>query len=162
MASIVASAPVVAGLGLALKPRAAVRAAAPSLFLGQRLAVSSSAHAAVKAPKFVVRATAEETEETEFVTKSKALLKDATEKWNAVEDKTTVLIYVGGAGVALWLSSTIVGAVNSIPLLPKFLELVGTVYTGWFIYRYLLFKSSRKELSLLIDDLKTKITVGKE
>ncbi|CAI5535135.1 unnamed protein product [Closterium sp. Naga37s-1] len=157
MASAVATVPIAAGFGISLKPRAAVRVAAPSLFLGNRIAASSRSETA-KTRKFVVRATNEEYEESEFVKKSKEVLEDAKDKWDAVEDKSTVVIYGGGALVALWLSSTIVSAVNSIPLLPKFLELVGTVYSGWFIYRYLLFKSSRKELSLLIDDLKAKIT----
>ena len=80
------------------------------------------------------------------------------EKWDAVENKSTVLVYGGGAIVALWLSSIVVGAVNSVPLLPKILELVGLGYTGWFVYRYLLFKSSRKELATDIDALKKKIT----
>ncbi|WMV49263.1 hypothetical protein MTR67_042648 [Solanum verrucosum] len=97
---------------------------------------------------------------SEFITELK-------EKWDAVEDKTTVLLYGGGAIVAVWLSSILVGAINSVPLteilslidlscdfaqpsesliflpflqLPKVLELVGLGYTGWFVYRYLLFK----------------------
>ncbi|KAK1313261.1 Uncharacterized protein QJS10_CPA06g02202 [Acorus calamus] len=77
--------------------------------------------------------------------------------WDAVENKSTVLIYGGGAIVAVWLSSIVVGAINSVPLLPKVLELVGLGYTGWFVYRYLLFKSSRKELASDIEDLKKKI-----
>ncbi|CAI5980011.1 unnamed protein product [Closterium sp. NIES-64] len=112
---------------------------------------------AAEISKFAVRATAEN-EEAPFVTRSKELLEEAKAKWDTVDDKSTVLLYGGGAIVALWLSSTIVSAVNSIPLLPKVLELVGTVYTGWFVYRYLLFKSSRRELSLLVDDLMSKIT----
>lgn len=67
-------------------------------------------------------------------------------------------IYAGGALVALWLSSTIVGAINAVPLLPKLMELIGLGYTGWFVYRYLLFKSSRKELVEDIEVLKGKIT----
>ena len=78
-------------------------------------------------------------------------------------------VYAGGAVVALWLSATIVGAVNAVPLVslqfcgfrglqsleeltewlivassqvPKLLELVGLGYTSWFVYRYLLFKVS--------------------
>jgi len=68
------------------------------------------------------------------------------------------LIYGGGAIVAVWLSSIVVGAINSVPLLPKLMELVGLGYTGWFVYRYLLFKTSRKELATDIDTLKSKIT----
>ncbi|KAL4203596.1 hypothetical protein AMTRI_Chr01g104740 [Amborella trichopoda] len=86
------------------------------------------------------------------------ILSDLKEKWDAVENKSTVLIYGGGALVALWLSSVVLGAINSVPLLPKIMELVGLGYAGWFIYRYLLFKSSRKELVSDIEELKQKIT----
>jgi hypothetical protein len=79
-------------------------------------------------------------------------------QWDGLENKTTVVVYAGGALVALWLSSTIVGAINSVPLLPKIMELVGLTYTGWFVYRYLLFKSSRKELVEDIEELKRKVT----
>ncbi|TXG62978.1 hypothetical protein EZV62_009972 [Acer yangbiense] len=85
------------------------------------------------------------------------LFEDLKEKWDAVENKSTVLLYGGGAIVAVWLSSIVVGAVNSIPLLPKILELVGLGYTGWFVYRYLLFKQSRKELATDIEAIKKKI-----
>ncbi|KAF1863908.1 hypothetical protein Lal_00031037 [Lupinus albus] len=77
--------------------------------------------------------------------------------WDAVENKSTVLLYGGGAVVFVWVSSILVGAINSVPLLPKILELVGLGYTGWFVYRYLLFKSSRKELATDIEALKKKI-----
>ncbi|KAH8947403.1 hypothetical protein BDL97_11G038900 [Sphagnum fallax] len=86
------------------------------------------------------------------------LYTDLKAKWDGVENKTTVGVYAGGAIVALWLSSTIVGAINSLPLLPKLMELIGLGYTGWFIYRYLLFKSSRKELVADIQELKRKVT----
>ncbi|KAI4303399.1 hypothetical protein MLD38_039036 [Melastoma candidum] len=85
------------------------------------------------------------------------LLTDLKEKWDAVENKSTVILYGGGAIVAIWLTSVVIGAVNSVPLLPKILELVGLGYTGWFVYRYLLFKSSRKELEDEIENLKKKI-----
>ncbi|KAL6838632.1 hypothetical protein ACP4OV_031589 [Aristida adscensionis] len=85
------------------------------------------------------------------------LIADLKAKWDAVEDKPTVLLYGGGAIVAVWLSSVVVGAINSVPLLPKIMELVGLGYTGWFVYRYLLFKESRKELVTDIESLKKKI-----
>ncbi|XP_057533666.1 protein CURVATURE THYLAKOID 1A, chloroplastic [Amaranthus tricolor] len=85
------------------------------------------------------------------------LFDDLKEKWDKLENKSTVIIYGGGAIVAIWLSSILVGAINSIPLLPKIMELVGLGYTGWFVYRYLLFKSSRKELAEDIESLKKKI-----
>ncbi|KAH0468223.1 hypothetical protein IEQ34_003256 [Dendrobium chrysotoxum] len=101
------------------------------------------------------RATSSEETSSSIVTEE--LLADLKQKWDAIENKTTVFIYGGGAIVALWLSSTLIGAINSVPLLPKILELVGLVYTGWFVYRYLLFKSNRKELAEDIESLKKKI-----
>ncbi len=100
---------------------------------------------------------ASSSEETSTSVDANELFTDLKQKWDAVENKSTVLLYGGGAIVAVWLSSILVGAVNSVPLLPKILELVGLGYTGWFVYRYLLFKSSRKELATDIEDLKKKI-----
>lgn len=99
---------------------------------------------------------ASSTEETSTVDGGE-LIADLKEKWDKVENKSTVLLYGGGAIVAVWLSSVVVGAINSVPLLPKIMELVGLGYTGWFVYRYLLFKSSRKELVEDIESLKKKI-----
>ncbi|CAL2241940.1 unnamed protein product [Prunus armeniaca] len=83
---------------------------------------------------------ASSSEETSTSIDTGELLTDLKEKWDAVENKSTVILYGGGAIVVVWLSSIVVGAVNSVPLLPKVLELVGLGYTGWFVYRYLLFK----------------------
>ncbi|KAJ8534814.1 hypothetical protein K7X08_016542 [Anisodus acutangulus] len=82
---------------------------------------------------------------------------DTSEFLTELKEKSTVLLYGGGAIIAIWLSSIVVDAINSVPLLPKVLELVGLGYTGWFVYRYLLFKSSRKELAEDVEELKKKI-----
>lgn len=37
-------------------------------------------------------------------------------QWDRVENKTAVAVYGVGAVVLLWFSSTIVSAVNSVPL----------------------------------------------
>eukprot|EP00210_Caulerpa_lentillifera_P008324 g7941.t1 len=108
--------------------------------------------------KFVARA-----EETTTTTPDvDSIVKDLTEKWDKVENKSSLAVYGLGAIAVLYVTSSIVSAVNSIPLLPKFLELVGFVYTAWFVYRYLLFKSSREELSKDVDELKAKITGQEE
>ncbi|CAL1379641.1 unnamed protein product [Linum trigynum] len=104
---------------------------------------------------FLTRATS--SDETSTSVDTNEIFTDLKEKWDAVENKSTVLLYGGGAIVAVWLSSIVVGAINSVPLLPKIMELVGLGYTGWFVYRYLLFKQSRKELATDIDTLKKKI-----
>ena len=41
-------------------------------------------------------------------------------QWDALENKSTVLLYGGGAIVAVWLSATFVGAVNSVPLVSHY------------------------------------------
>merc|ERR1712093_561667 len=86
------------------------------------------------------------------------VLKDLSDRWDKVEDKTSVVLYGSGAIVLLWLASTIVGSVSNIPLLPKLMELVGLSYTAWFTYRYLLMKTTRQELVEDIEELKKKIS----
>ena len=46
----------------------------------------------------------------------KNILYVVVRQWDGVENKTTVAIYAGGALTALWLSSTLVGAINTLPL----------------------------------------------
>ncbi|KAI3731863.1 hypothetical protein L1987_63055 [Smallanthus sonchifolius] len=86
------------------------------------------------------------------------LFNDLKSKWDAVENKPVVIIYGVGGAVAIWLTSVVIGALNKVPLLPNIMELVGVGYSGWFVYRYLLFESSRKELTTNIESIKKKIT----
>lgn len=90
------------------------------------------------------------------------VLGDLKEKWDSIDNKSTLLVYGSGALAALWLSSSVVSAINSVPLLPKFMELIGLSYALWFTYRYLLFKESRKELAADVEELKQKITGPKD
>eukprot|EP00873_Tetraselmis_striata_P040971 jgi/Tetstr1/461235/TSEL_006365.t1 len=130
-------------------PSSRAVAASPAFLAGRSL--RSSVKPAPQAKKFVVRA------ESDGLDTDK-LVKDLTAKWDAIENKSGVAVYAGGAVVLLWFSSTIIGAINNVPVLPKLMELVGLGYTAWFVYRYLLFKSSREELISDVDELKKKIT----
>ncbi|KAM3194298.1 hypothetical protein ACQJBY_070772 [Aegilops geniculata] len=67
------------------------------------------------------------------------------------------VIYATGAFFAGWLLSAVVSAIDSIPLLPRILEMVGLGYTVWFSSRYLLFKINREELFAKAYDLKMRI-----
>lgn len=40
-------------------------------------------------------------------------------QWDGLENKSTVLLYGGGGLVAVWLSSILVGAINSVPLVSQ-------------------------------------------
>lgn len=73
------------------------------------------------------------------------------------EDSSTIFLYGGGALVALWLLSAIVGSIDSIPVFPKLMEVVGLGYSVWFTTRYLLFKRNREELVSKIEELKREI-----
>ncbi|XP_010646326.2 protein CURVATURE THYLAKOID 1D, chloroplastic isoform X1 [Vitis vinifera] len=56
------------------------------------------------------------------------------------EDPYSIFLYGTGALTALWFASAIVGAIDSIPIFPKLMEIVGLGYTLWFSARYLIFK----------------------
>uniref|UniRef100_A0A804JD32 Cyanobacterial aminoacyl-tRNA synthetase CAAD domain-containing protein n=1 Tax=Musa acuminata subsp. malaccensis TaxID=214687 RepID=A0A804JD32_MUSAM len=70
---------------------------------------------------------------------------------------STILFYGAVALVALWISSTIISVIDSIPVFPKVLEVVGLGYTVWFSSRYLIFKETRDDFFSKLDDLKEKI-----
>ncbi|CAK9258359.1 unnamed protein product [Sphagnum jensenii] len=98
----------------------------------------------------------EATDELEDTLKS--ALKSVQEAWDKLDDK----LAVGGLGFAalivLWASTGLIGAIDKLPLIPAVFEFVGILFSGWFVYRYLLFKPDREELLKVIDDAKSKIT----
>ncbi|XP_010555402.1 PREDICTED: protein CURVATURE THYLAKOID 1D, chloroplastic-like [Tarenaya hassleriana] len=73
------------------------------------------------------------------------------------ENTYPILLYGSGALVVLYLASAVIGSVESIPLLPKLLEVVGLGYTLWFTTRYVLFKKNRQELSAKIEEIKQQV-----
>ncbi|MBW4615881.1 MAG: CAAD domain-containing protein [Desmonostoc vinosum HA7617-LM4] len=73
------------------------------------------------------------------------------------------LVSVGlivGAIVAVKILLAILDALNDIPLIAPTFELIGIGYSAWFVYRYLLKASTRKELTSEITTLKSQV-VGK-
>ncbi|MED6188852.1 hypothetical protein PIB30_089866 [Stylosanthes scabra] len=74
-----------------------------------------------------------------------------------IDDTGSLIVYGGAAIVALWLTSAIVGAIDSVPLIPKLLEVVGLGYSVWFTSRYLLFKKNRDEFVAKIEEIKEQI-----
>ncbi|XP_058107942.1 protein CURVATURE THYLAKOID 1A, chloroplastic isoform X2 [Magnolia sinica] len=110
----------------------------PSLLHHDRTSFSQRLPESRRFSPLLIRASS--SEETSSSVQVEEVFSDLKEKWDALENKSTVIVYGGGAIVAVWLSSIVVGAINSVPLLPKIMELVGLGYTGWFVYRYLLFK----------------------
>ncbi|KAF6175599.1 hypothetical protein GIB67_002737 [Kingdonia uniflora] len=73
------------------------------------------------------------------------------------EDTSSILIYGSSVLVTLWLASAVIGAIDSIPVVPKALELVGLGYTIWFSSRYLILKKNRDELLSKVEEFKQQI-----
>ncbi|WJI24740.1 CAAD domain-containing protein [Thermosynechococcus sp. QKsg1] len=55
------------------------------------------------------------------------------------------------------LAVAILEVVNAIPLLGPTCELVGFGYTCWFLYRYVLFESGRREFGQKVNEYKSRI-----
>ncbi|MEA5580328.1 CAAD domain-containing protein [Nodularia harveyana UHCC-0300] len=73
------------------------------------------------------------------------------------------LVSVGlivGAIVSVKVLLAVLDSLNDIPLVAPTFELIGIGYSAWFVYRYLLKASTRKELTSEITTLKSQV-VGK-
>ncbi|XP_076916997.1 protein CURVATURE THYLAKOID 1C, chloroplastic-like [Bidens hawaiensis] len=70
--------------------------------------------------------------------------------WDKPEDLVALLGVGFAAVVAFWASITVTNAIDKLPVLPGVLELIGILFSTWFVYRYLLFKPDRKELAEII------------
>ncbi|MEO0828814.1 MAG: CAAD domain-containing protein [Cyanobacteria bacterium J06642_9] len=66
--------------------------------------------------------------------------------FNEYKRPITVIGLVLGALVAVKMAFAILSAINDIPVLSPTFELIGLIYTGWFIWRYLFKADNRKEL----------------
>ena len=86
------------------------------------------------------------------------LIEDVTSKLNSIENKGQVAIYAGASIAAVLVANGLVTTIDAIPVLPYLMKLVGTGYSSWFIYRYLLFDDSRKELLEDLEAIRKKVT----
>jgi CAAD domains of cyanobacterial aminoacyl-tRNA synthetase len=71
---------------------------------------------------------------------------------------TVGLIVAGGITIKVMLG--VLDALDDVPFVTPFFELVGIGYTAWFVYRYMLKASDRQELLAEIESLKEQV-VGK-
>ncbi|KAL5698466.1 hypothetical protein ACHQM5_029498 [Ranunculus cassubicifolius] len=73
------------------------------------------------------------------------IVKSVQSIWDNSEDRIA-LVGLGFTGVVgLWASTKIVAAIDKLPVLPGAFELIGILFSWWFVYRYLLFKPDREE-----------------
>ena len=101
----------------------------------------------------------------EVLAKIASVLGDAPEyvvdTFNEYKRPLTVIGLVSGVLIAIKLMFAILSAINDIPVLAPTMELIGLIYTGWFIYRYLLKANNRSELLSSLDNVKDQITGNK-
>ncbi|XP_022033654.1 protein CURVATURE THYLAKOID 1C, chloroplastic [Helianthus annuus] len=70
--------------------------------------------------------------------------------WDKPEDLVALLGVGFAFVVAFWASLSVTAAIDKLPVLPGLFELIGILFSTWFVYRYLLFKPDRKELAEII------------
>jgi len=64
--------------------------------------------------------------------------------------------------IGLKVLSGLLDTFNEIPFFEPFFQLIGIIYSGWFIYRYLLNAGTRQELWQIIDDYKAQVFGNKK
>lgn len=60
--------------------------------------------------------------------------------------------------ITVAIADGVLDVLNAIPLMAPLLELIGLGYSGWFVWRYLRFAETRKELGQNYQTLKQRIT----
>ena len=113
---------------------------------------SAAAEAAEEAPKPTsILSSGEATQQVQQIwEKVSGLLGDlpdyVTDFFKSYRRPIITVALIIAAIVSVKLVLAILGAVNDVPLLSPTFELIGLIYSGWFVYRYLLRAASRKEL----------------
>lgn len=62
-----------------------------------------------------------------------------------------------GLFLSIKLTLAVLEAINDVPVLAPMFELIGLLYSGWFVYRYLLKASNRSELAGEMNALKDQV-----
>ncbi|MEM9150061.1 MAG: CAAD domain-containing protein [Cyanobacteria bacterium P01_F01_bin.3] len=62
-----------------------------------------------------------------------------------------------GLFLSIKLTLAVLQAINDVPVLAPMFELIGLLYSGWFVYRYLLKASNRSELASEMNALKDQV-----
>ncbi|XP_074565695.1 uncharacterized protein LOC141822163 [Curcuma longa] len=73
------------------------------------------------------------------------------------EDTYPILFFGAGSLFALWISSAVISALDSVPVVPQVLEVIGLGFAVWFTSRYFIFKENRDEFFSKLQDVKERI-----
>ncbi|MCP2727706.1 isoleucine--tRNA ligase [Limnofasciculus baicalensis] len=89
------------------------------------------------------------------------LLSESLTEINLLSKKNLQVLAIVGlivvASITLKITIAVLDAINHLPLLPTFFELIGIGYTLWVGKRYVLFGKNRQELSVKIQELKVEV-----
>lgn len=88
------------------------------------------------------------------VEKAPAVISDV---WGEYNQPLTLIALALLAIVSVAIADGILDVLNAIPLVAPSLELIGLGYTGWFIWRYLIYAEKRQELATDYEALKNRI-----
>ncbi|KAG2539720.1 hypothetical protein PVAP13_9NG487900 [Panicum virgatum] len=77
---------------------------------------------------------------TEFLN---ALKQEVRMHWDGIENKFAMTTLAVTVTLVMWSAGGVVSAIDRLPIVPRLMEVVGIGYSGWFAYRYLLFKPDR-------------------
>ncbi|MEA5570282.1 CAAD domain-containing protein [Calothrix sp. UHCC 0171] len=77
--------------------------------------------------------------------------------WTQYKVQITSIVLIIAALISVKIVLAILKAINEIPLIAFFFELVGIAYIVWFIWRYILKASTRQELLSQINSFKKQI-----
>lgn len=79
--------------------------------------------------------------------------------WDASEQKPAIVAVGAGSVLALYFASTILNAIDRLPLLSTVFELVGLTYSGWTAYRFFLVEGEKEKLVNEIKGFVSKVGV---
>ncbi|BAZ66251.1 MAG: CAAD domain-containing protein [Pelatocladus maniniholoensis HA4357-MV3] len=82
------------------------------------------------------------------------LSQNFTNFFQAYKQIFIILAWSLAAVVTAKIILAVLDAINDIPLAQPVLELIGIIYTSWFVFRYLMKESTRQELAAEIDSVK--------
>eukprot|EP00897_Mesotaenium_endlicherianum_P009355 jgi/Mesen1/8448/ME000475S07706 len=128
--------------------------------VGSPLTIRTSSRVSVqkRSVKIVSKASTEDDIGADINEAVSGTIKEIQEAWDKTDDKLAISALGVSGLVVLWAASGLLGAIDRLPIIPAFLEFVGLLFSGYFVYRYLLFKPDREELLKIIGDTKNKIT----
>lgn len=79
------------------------------------------------------------------------------EFWQEYKRPLIALGLFFGLFLSIKLTLAVLAAINDVPVLAPLFELIGLIYSGWFVYRYLYKASNRSELASEMNALKEQI-----